>query len=467
MKQKRQQGVRRLALAAGVALLVVGTGAQAGWNNGWWNNLPAPVADADYFANGNQDPAKVKLGQELFFDKVLSGNMNISCATCHHPLAGTGDGLALPVGEGGRGLGVTRDTGSGSDAVHERVPRNAPPVFNLGANEFSVMFHDGRIQPDAGMPSGFESPAGMDLPEGLDNALAVQAMFPVTSGTEMAGQPGENTIADVAAAGDLAGPNGVWAQLAERLRGIDGPGGYVEQFIAVFDDVNSADDIEYRHAANAIAAFEAVAWRADDSPFDRFLRGKRSAMSLNQIRGMRIFYSNRGNCSSCHSGKFQTDLNFYAIAMPQAGGGKGDGMFGYEDFGRERVTGNIADRYRFRTPTLRNIALTPPYGHAGTYDDLESAVRHHLNAVNSLYSYDISQLRVPPRPDLNAADAQAMNDPAVVDAIAARSEIAPRNLTDWEVARLIDFLNALTDPSMLDMRDDVPVQVPSGLTLAE
>jgi cytochrome c peroxidase len=56
-----------------------------------------------------------------------------------------GDGLALPVGEGGEGLGVTRNTGSGGEAVHERVPRNAPHVFNLGATEITVMFHDGRV----------------------------------------------------------------------------------------------------------------------------------------------------------------------------------------------------------------------------------------------------------------------------------------------------------------------------------
>ena len=224
------------------------------------------------------------MGGQLFFDKVLSGNFNISCATCHHSLTGTSDGLALPIGEGGRGLGVTRDTGIGADAVHERVPRNAPQVFNLGAREFEIMFHDGRVQPHPDYPNGIESPAGYDLPEGLDNVLAVQAMFPVTSGTEMAGQPGENPIADAAAAGNLAGPGGVWQQLAERLQGLPG---YVEQFTAVFPDVNSAADIRYTHAANAIAAFEAVNWRADNSPFDRFLRGERGAMSSSAIAGMR------------------------------------------------------------------------------------------------------------------------------------------------------------------------------------
>jgi len=90
----------------------------------------------------------VELGKNLMFDKLLSGNLNISCASCHHSLTDTGDGLSPPVGEGGRGLGVTRDTGSGDDAIDERVPRNAPSVFNLGAHEFTVLFHDGRVDLD-------------------------------------------------------------------------------------------------------------------------------------------------------------------------------------------------------------------------------------------------------------------------------------------------------------------------------
>lgn len=104
--------------------------------NGPQKPTPAPVTDSDYYDDGHPDASRVELGRLLFFDKLLSGNENISCATCHHSLTDTGDGLSLGVGEGGRGLGITRDTGSDTDAIHERVPRNAPPVFNLGAREF-------------------------------------------------------------------------------------------------------------------------------------------------------------------------------------------------------------------------------------------------------------------------------------------------------------------------------------------
>ncbi|MDH5481070.1 MAG: cytochrome-c peroxidase, partial [Nitrosomonas sp.] len=78
-------------------------------------NMPMAITDNDYYSIPSQ--AKVALGKVLFYDKILSGNQNISCATCHHSLTGTGDGLALPVGEGGKGLGVTRDTGSGGDTI--------------------------------------------------------------------------------------------------------------------------------------------------------------------------------------------------------------------------------------------------------------------------------------------------------------------------------------------------------------
>ena len=441
--------LRRLAVAFITLTICTPTLALAG-DRSHLSWLPAPATDADYYDDGASDLAKVALGAQLFFDKVLSGNFNISCATCHHSFTGTGDGLALPIGEGGRGLGATRDTGVGPDAVHERVPRNAPHVFNLGAREFTHMFHDGRVQPNAAMPNGIESPAGFDLPKGLDNALAVQAMFPVTSGTEMAGQAGENPIADAAAAGNLAGVGGVWEQLAERLQGLPG---YVEQFVTVFPDVTTATDIRFTHAANAIAAFEAANWRADNSPFDRFLRGERGAMSLSALAGMRVFYSPRkGNCASCHSGTYQTDQSFRAIAMPQIGAGKGDGI-GYEDFGRERVSGNVAQ--------------TAPYGHSGAYDTLEAVVRHHLDPVESLYNYDPSQLRLPSRADLDSTDLQAMNDQAVVSAIASANELTSVDLSEREISQLMDFLQALTDPAMLDLRGDIPGSVPSGLPLGD
>jgi cytochrome c peroxidase len=416
------------------------------------------VTDEDFPQQTHQ---KENLGKFLFFDKILSGNKNISCATCHHPFAATGDGLSLPVGEGGVGLGVIRDTGSGEAAIQERVPRNSPHLFNLGAFEFTQLFHDGRVAIDDTQLSGFLSPAGDDLPLGLDNPLAVQAMFPVTSATEMAGQAGENPIANAPTVG------GVWEQLANRLQAIDE---YVELFIAAFPDITMAEDITYVHAANAIAAFEASAWQCTNSPFDQYMNGSRGAISRQAIRGGKLFYG-KARCATCHSGKFQTNHQYHAIGIPQIGPGKGDNLAGYtdghDDFGRERVTGEAADRFKFRTPSLRQVALTGPWGHDGAYNDLEMMVRHHLNPIEALNGYDTSQAVMPSREDLDMIDFVVHTDmfrrQAIIDAI----EIKQKNLSDKKISYLMAFLYALTDVNCIDLRKDTVNRVPSGLSVAD
>ena len=90
-----------------------------------------------------ESPELVALGQALFFDKELSGNRNISCATCHHPVAGTGDALPVSLGEGGVGVGANREK---VDAHF--IPRNAPHVFNGGVTGINAMFWDSRVQRD-------------------------------------------------------------------------------------------------------------------------------------------------------------------------------------------------------------------------------------------------------------------------------------------------------------------------------
>ncbi len=423
---------------------------------------PSPVTHDDFYDQGQPNKAKVTLGRFLFFDKLLSGNKNIACASCHHGLTDTGDGLSLPIGEGGQGLGVTRDTGSGRNAVAERVPRNAPPIFALGAKSMTVLFHDGRVEVDKTQASGFKSPAGDNLPLGLENVLAAQAMFPVTSTTEMAGQFGENPIANAATLGELAGETGVWALLAERLRAN-------AEYVALFYEAFGIDreEITFVHAANAIAAFETAAWRANNSPFDRYLRGEKKSMSASAKKGMKLFYGKAG-CSNCHTGKFQTDLQFHAIAMPQIGPGKGHGPSGHEDFGRAAVTGDDTHRYQFRTPPLRNVALTGPWGHSGAFNSLEGIVRHHLSPVKSLLSYNCqTEPRLPPRDDFARSDCYVMNSPDLVAAIAAANQLEKKHLSGKNIKHLIEFLIALTDPGNMDLRHDVPTRVPSGLTLAD
>ena len=435
--------------------------------------LPAALTDADFHPVGANAEEKVALGRALMFDKVLSGNMNIACATCHHPSTGTGDGLALPVGEGGFGLGPARDANEGSaEHVEGRVPRNAPPVYNLAAREFQALFHDGRLSIDFSKPSGFLSPAGDQMaigchvdptPPCVENVLAAQAMFPVTSDLEMAGQAHENPVGAAGAAGDFSGPSGVWTLLAERLQAIPE---YVELFKAAFPGhIHSAKDITYVDAANAIAAFEGTTWRSDNSAFDRYLRGEKSAMSKDQKKGMRLFYGNAG-CADCHSGSLQTDQEFHSIAMPQIGPGKGDGASGLEDFGRFKVTGQVEDLFAFRTPSLRNVAVTGPWGHAGGYSDLRQVVVHHLETAESLRSYAFDA-RLALDADQSETDYQVMASPALVEDLIESCDSPQLELSEDEVDRLMDFLFALTDMQAVMDRSEIPFRVPSGLAVAD
>ncbi|MEM7641805.1 MAG: cytochrome c peroxidase [Pseudomonadota bacterium] len=452
--------------------------------------LPAPLTNRDFLYDGAPDPALVALGRDLFFDPILSGNRNISCGTCHDPARGTGDGVALSFGEGGAGFGPERRAGSG---VTGRVPRNAQPLYNIGAREYRSMFHDGRLEPDPDgiFPSGFWSQAREHLPEGLDDLLAAQAMFPVLSTVEMAGVKGANPVA-TAVAEDRLGD--AWDVLADRLRVLPG---YAVQFEAAFDDVSAPSDIEFTHAAKALAAFQTVAFRSDASPFDAALRaGDVSGLPQPASRGAELFYGGAG-CNGCHSGPLLTDHGFHAIGVPQIGPGKGHGAdttyfsaSGFpdrlEDEGRFRVTFDPADLFRFRTPSLRNVALTGPWGHDGAFDTLDAMVRHHLDAVASLERYSPGDAGLPPFDRIIArrADGSALSFEPLIPArraaflardtfvqtapqlrgrIAEVIEIAPVRMDDDDVAALIAFLDTLTDPTARDRSVLVPRTVPSGL----
>ncbi len=403
---------------------------------------------------------KYQLGQFLFFDKVLSGNKNISCATCHHPLSGTGDGLALSVGEGGAGLGVTRHLGFGSSRVHGRVPRNAPHIFNLDPKELTTIFHDGRIEVSSKYPSGIYSPAGFDLPEGLDNLVAAQAIFPITSSDEMAGQKNENTIGKYAAEGNL---KKLWKEVTNRVVAIDE---YVELFKKAYPQIKNKNEINISHIGNAIAKFEEDGFRTLNSAFDQYKKGNKEALNPSEIRGMDIFYG-KGKCSSCHSGNLFTDNKFHSIAMAQIGPGKGVGFNKQEDYGRELVTNDIRDRYKFRTLPLRNVAITGPWGHSGAYNTLRGIVEHHLNPKKALFSFDQSQVNLPEDKIFSKKDFTIMNAKGILTLIGRTSEINKIDLLKNEVDDLINFLHALTDRSCLDMRHLVPKRVPSKITINE
>ena len=433
-----------LSLAMGMCIGVVsGVGAV---------DLPLPLKEADFRPVRFEE---AQLGQLLFYDPLLSGNKEVACATCHHPAFGTGDGLSLSLGDGGMGLGINRMVDL-QNLPEQRVPRNAQPLFNLGAKQMTVLFHDGRVEVDATRASGLRTPLEEEMVGGFASIISAQTMFPVLSGDEMAGHYSENEISQAVRRGTLTGKDGAWDLIAQRVAAVPD---YAVRFVSVYPDLASPQEIAFTDISNAIAAFMEFEWRSDTAPFDALLAGKES-FSGAQARGLELFYGAAG-CSACHSGPLLTDFDFHAMGQPQLGPGKAARFERHaRDEGRFRVTGREADRFSFRTPSLRNVALTGPWGHSGAYADLASFVAAHADPRAALRSYDRSGVVLP---EFEAADWRIMDDPAEVAAISAAVEVMPLALEAQEVADIIVFLQSLTDPAMAAGRLGVPKAVPSGL----
>lgn len=420
---------------------------------GAFANGDETITPADYV---HADPAQARLGQLLFYDKMLSGNRNISCATCHHhSLHGT-DGLSLGIGEGGFGLGENRRSGTvGATRIHERIPRNAPALWNVGHKDRHTLFHDGRVQTDPSQPSGFRTPAKDQTPMGLSSIVAAQALFPLTSAAEMAGQAEDNDIARAFAQSFTAG----WEVVAQRVR--DKPA-YVAAFSVAFDDVTQADDIEITHIANAIAAFETSEWQSFDSPFDAYLRDGTPLDPLAE-RGRMLFFGDAG-CAACHSGPLFTDQNFYAAGVPQFGPGrKFDGNDLPRDMGRMETTRDPLDAYKFRTPSLRNVALSGPWGHNGAYSNLRDMIRHMCDPVTMRANWTPGMARLPDVPWLADHDFTIVAHYAEQERQATTLDIAPVEMVEADIDALEAFLHALTGETALQRPLGRPDRVPSGL----
>lgn len=427
-----------------------------------------------------RDEAKWKLGQALFFDPVLGGNRDVSCATCHHPSTFTTDGrsravgtLAYAAGDRRLPVGFSLVEVEGGDPVltgfkrqgtaHPFTPRNSPDIFNRGDSAWKTMFWDSRAEPTgdgrfainafriAKTPGHYQ----VVLPEMMDNILAAQAMMPVLSDDEMRGEKGQehNEV------GQIRGRNEeqIWALLIQRLLEFEG---YRELFSAAYPDT-APDDLHFAHAANAIAAFEIDAFTLLDSPFDRFLAGDDLALDTRQMEGARLFYG-KARCAECHSGKLFTDQLAHNIGVIPIG--PGPDPVEITDFGiAHRSNAGLDQKFAFRTPPLRNVELTAPYMHNGAYATLEAAVRHHLDPVRHLENYDARQLEPEFRGGIHN-DARTLRE--VKRTLSPLLKSPPR-LEDGEVDAILEFLLSLTAPSARDLGHLVPESVPSGLALVD
>ncbi len=281
-----------------------------------------------------QTPEKVALGRALFDDKRLSVDGSVSCSTCHQPDRAFTDGRSLA-------QGVRQQNGT----------RNAPTLINSAY--LTSMFWDGRRG-------------------SLEEQAADPLVNPVEHGLDSHGEVLARVRADAA---------------------------YVAGFRAAFDV--APESIRLEHVVKALAAFQRTLV-AGDSPFDRYrYGGDSSALSVSQVRGLDLF-TGRARCATCHTidkeHALLTDQEFHTIGIGQARIQPGladratrlvrlsqaerdQSILGDPEvaaLGRFAVTLKPGDIGRFRTPTLRNVALTAPYMHDGSVPTLAEAVEREV-----------------------------------------------------------------------------------------
>jgi cytochrome c peroxidase len=398
------------------------------------------------------DQRRANLGRLLWFDTIGGLNNDNTCAGCHSPTNGFGDTQSIAIGIENNGI----------VGPHREGPRNqrrTPMAINTAF--FPNLMWNSRFASLSGDPfdntSGFifPQPEGLTLSY-LPQLLDAQAFIPPTERVEVAGFsfPGDNFA--------------IRAEVLNRLNGVDN---YRKLFGEVFPEVKDGAPIDFNMFGKAIAEFEFSLVFAN-APIDQYARGRKNALTDDQKRGALLFFGPAG-CVACHqvsgqSNEMFSDFSQHVIGVPQiapavgnsaAGNVTFDGPGQNEDFGLEQITGDINDRYKFRTSPLRNVALQPTFFHNGAFTRLDDAIRHHLDVVASVNGYDPLTANV--APDLRGplgpmAPVLARLDPLLAE---------PIHLTDEQFRKLLDFVsNGLLDPRAkpANLRKLVPKTVPSG-----
>jgi cytochrome c peroxidase len=196
--------------------------------------------------------------------------------------------------------------------------------------------------------------------------------------------------------------------LGDAVRKLSADEEYVKLFESAYDTLPSTYTL-----VRALSAFQRTLI-SGNSPYDQFILGHSSAVSESSRRGMELFFSERLGCSTCHSGFLFTDFGFHNIGLPNS-----------EDVGRFRLTSIPSDSGKFKTPTLRNIAVTAPYMHDGSIKTLAEVV--------DFYS----------KGEVNRNGSE---------------RIKPFTVTPQEKLDLISFLQSLTDSAALSNPDFLPLK---------
>jgi cytochrome c peroxidase len=389
----------------------------------------------------------VDTGRLLFFDTAGGLNNDNNCSGCHSPTHGFGDTQSIAIGIDNNGI-------VGPDRAGPRNQRRTPMVINTAF--FPNLMWNSRFAALSHNP--FDNSAGFQfpLPEGLTlsyqpHLLVAQAFIPPTERVEVAGFtfPGGND--------DIRN---------EVLRRINAVPEYRKRFGKIFSSVRDGGPITFDMFGLAIAEFEFSLVFAD-APIDEFARGQKNALTDDQKRGAMLFFG-EARCVQCHqvsgeSNEMFSDFRQHVVGVPQIAPSVGnvtfDGPGQNEDFGLEQVTGNSADRYKFRTSPLRNVALQPAFFHNGAFTRLEDAIRHHLDVFASARNYSAEAAGV---------DKDLMAPMGPIEPVLARVDpmlATPIKLTNDEFQQLVDFVrNGLLDRKAkpANLKRQIPKSVPSG-----
>ncbi len=344
-----------------------------------------------------------KLGEALFFDVALSKNRTQACATCHSPEHGFADPRTVPVlgnavslGDDGRSLG-DRNAPTASYAAF------APPLHQNAKGRWAGgQFHDGRAA-----------------------TLEDQAGGPPLNPIEM-GMPDK-------------------ASVVARLK--ENPA-YVTAFSTLYG-AGTLDKVDEAYAAMAksLAAFERTpAFAPFDSKYDRYLRGEEKLTAEEDLGRVLFFSSQFTNCSQCHklreiggaTGETFSSYEFHNIGVPvnvavrAANGSPPDRVdHGLPD---GKVVTDAAGNGKFKTPTLRNVAVTGPYMHNGVFKDLRTVILFYNKYVSKSA-----------RRQINPETGAPFGPPEVPGNISLKELKDAPALDDKRINALVAFLKSLTD----------------------
>ena len=393
------------------------------------------------------DPKLAEIGRLLWFDTITGLNDDNTCAGCHSPTAGFGDTQSIAIGIENNGLVGPRRTGP-------RNMRRSPMVINTAF--YPNLMWNSRFRALSGDP--FDNSAGWSFPppEGLTlsgqpHLLSAQAFIPPTERTEVTGF-------------DFHGDND--AIRGEVLNRLNQTPAYRRLFEQVYPQVKAGGPITFEMFALAVAEFEFTLTFAN-APIDQFARGKVNALTEDEKKGALLFFG-EARCSECHrvdgeSNEMFSDFQEHTIGVPQIAprltNNEFDGSGANEDYGKEQVTGDPQDRYKFRTSPLRNIATQPTFMHNGAFTELEDAVIHHLNVIESARAYTTDSQHL-------AADLSGPTGP--IEPVLERIDpilATPIDLTQEQISQLVVFVkNGLLDPRAKpeNLRKIVPQTLPSG-----